>query len=158
MTIPLTVSPGQIAELANPNQANYWFWNGNPTSAQYYINNKGVPESEACTWGNGAKASGNWAPLNFGTSWDDFRMNMGFSGLAPNNQWTQEKLDFSVTFTGDGIQNACKWDSQKQQYCQGSGNDFSNCGNPFGCTVNISSSLQMELLTHHRLRSIMAVP
>jgi hypothetical protein len=136
MTIPLTVGAGETAELANPNQGAYYFWDGKPTSAQYYINNKGVPENEACTWGTASKTAGNWAPLNFGTSFDDLKMNQGFSSLAPNNPTTNAKLDFTVTFSGNGVQNACRFNGTTGQYCMGPANDYSKCGD-IGCTVSL---------------------
>jgi hypothetical protein len=153
MTIPLTVGAGETAELANPNQGAYYFWDGKPTSAQYYINNKGVTENEACTWGTTANTVGNWAPLNFGTSWDDIAMNRGFSSLAPNNPTTDAKLDFTVTFSGDGVQNACKFNGANGKYCMGPANDYSQCGD-VGCTVS-PVNVNLSPLTHSisRLRS-----
>ncbi|KAF2709952.1 glycoside hydrolase family 132 protein [Pleomassaria siparia CBS 279.74] len=146
MTIPLTVSPGETAELANPNQGGYYFWDDKPTSAQYYINNKGVPEKDACTWGSSDKTAGNWAPLNFGTSWDDINMNMGFPSLAPNNPTTDAKLDFTVTFTGDGIQNACRYNGHTKKFCQGPANDYSQCDNAAGCTAAVKAGNTLTLV------------
>lgn len=144
MTIPLTVGPGVTAELANPKQGGYYFWDGKPTSAQYYINNKGVSEKEACTWGDRTKTSGNWAPLNFGTSWDDVVMNMGFSSLSQNIPTTKANLDFTVMFTGDGIQNKCRYDPI-HKYCQGPSNDYSQCGDT-GCTASVKAGSTLTLV------------
>lgn len=129
-TIPLTVKPGESGELANPDQSTYYFWDNKPTSAHYYINKQGVPESEACTWGTDAKAVGNWAPLIFGTSFDDRVMNVGFSGLKQNELIWNDRADFTTTFTGDGVMSPCKYKHDSGEFCQGGA-----CGRDLNCTV-----------------------
>ncbi|KAF1849399.1 glycoside hydrolase family 132 protein [Cucurbitaria berberidis CBS 394.84] len=118
MTFPLTLGPGETGFLANPDQAKYYFWQGKATSAQYYVNKQGVPESEACTWGETMKGKGNWAPTIFGTSWDDINMNRGYSSLSQNLDCKQERLDYDITFTGDGVISPCRYKSSTNQYCQ----------------------------------------
>ncbi|KAF2644075.1 SUN-domain-containing protein [Massarina eburnea CBS 473.64] len=141
-TVPLTIKPGQTGELANPDQSAYYFWGEKATSAQYYINKQGVSESEACTWGNGADAVGNWAPANFGTSWDDLNMNIGFSGLSQNKPTNpNDRLDFDVTFTGDGVSNPCKFKKSTGEYCSGD-----NCGRDVGCTASVSEGSTLTLV------------
>lgn len=118
MTFPLTVNPGETHFLASPDQGKYFFWRGKATSAQYYVNKQGVPESEACTWGTPMGGKGNWSPTIFGTSWDDQNMNEGYSGLSQNPECKQEKLDYDITFTGDGTVSPCRYIQSSNQYCQ----------------------------------------
>ena len=141
MTFPLTVGPGEIGFLANPDQAKYYFWKGQATSAQYYVNKHGVPESEACTWGEVNKGKGNWSPTVFGTSWDDINMHKGFSGLSQNPECFQERLGYDITFTGDAVVAPCKYKSSTNQYCQGD-----NCWDDKtrGCTVSLIYRLHVN--------------
>ncbi|KAF2126847.1 glycoside hydrolase family 132 protein [Dothidotthia symphoricarpi CBS 119687] len=118
MVFPLTVGPGETGFLANPDQAKYFFWEGKATSAHYYINKQGVPESQACTWGVDGKNKGNWGPAIFGTSWDDINMNMGFSSLKQNELNKGEPLDYSITFAGDNVVSPCRYMKSTDQYCQ----------------------------------------
>ncbi|PVH94418.1 glycoside hydrolase family 132 protein [Periconia macrospinosa] len=141
-TIPFTLQPGESGELASPDQKTYYFWEGKPTSAQYYINKKGVPEKEACTWGTGAKAVGNWAPTNFGTSWDDINMNAGFAGLSQNKPTNpDDRLDFSISFKGDGVQNPCRFKKSTGEYCSGE-----TCGRDVGCTASIKEGATLTMV------------
>ncbi|USP78220.1 glycoside hydrolase family 132 protein [Curvularia clavata] len=119
MTFPVTVRPGQTGFLANPDQLKYFFWEGRRTSAQYYVNKQGVPESEACTWGKEMGGKGNWAPAVFGTSYDDGPMQQGFSSLKQNELCKEERLGYDITFTGDGVISACRYKSASNQWCEG---------------------------------------
>ncbi|KAL6708568.1 Protein BZZ1 [Coniothyrium glycines] len=119
MTFPLTVGPGETGYLANPDQEKYFFWQGKATSAHYYVNKQGVPESEACTWGQEMSGKGNWSPAIIGTSFDDRIMQEGFSSLKQNELCKEEKLDYDVTFMGDGIVSPCSYKHSTNQYCQG---------------------------------------
>lgn len=119
MTFPVTVRPGQTGFLANPDQLKYFFWEGRRTSAQYYVNKQGVPESEACTWGKKMGGEGNWAPAVFGTSYDDGPMQQGFSSLKQNELCKEERLGYDITFTGDGLISACRYKSASNQWCEG---------------------------------------
>jgi hypothetical protein len=123
------VNPGETKELANPDQKSYYFWDNKPTSAQYYVNNQGVSEAQACTWGNGQGDTGNRAPVNIGTSFDDLISNMGYTGLLQNKPTNPDaKLNFVIRFTGDGVSNPCSY--KNGQYYNADGR-----GNPDGCTV-----------------------
>ena len=133
MTFPLTLGPGETGFLANPDQGKYYFWEGKATSAQYYVNKQGVPESEACTWGQPMKGMGNWSPTILGTSWDDLKANQGFTGLFQNPESPDERLDYDITFIGDGVVNACSYKTSSGQYCQG---DRCSSDIKTGCTVS----------------------
>ncbi|KAJ4376183.1 Protein BZZ1 [Neocucurbitaria cava] len=134
MTFPLTLGPGETGFLANPDQSKYYFWEGRSTSAQYYVNKQGVPESEACTWGEANQGKGNWSPTIFGTSWDDINMHRGFSGLSQNQDCKQEQLDYDITFTGDAVVAPCRYQRSTNQYCQ-AGTCFDNKDQ--GCTASV---------------------
>lgn len=67
-TIPTVLEAGTTEELACPDSATYYFWQGMPTSAQYYLNPIGTGAEEACQWGKAGSKKGNWAPINFGVS------------------------------------------------------------------------------------------
>lgn len=136
MTFPLTLGPGQSGFLANPDQGKYYFWKGLATSAQYYVNKQGIPENEACTWGSPSGDKGNWSPTIIGTSWDDLQAHEGFTSLFQNSESYNERLDYDITFTGDGVVSPCAYKKASGQYCQGG-----KCSNDIkvGCTAAIKS-------------------
>lgn len=138
MTFPLTIHPGETGFLANPDQGKYFFWKGKATSAHYYVNRQGVPENEACTWSNPSESKGNWAPAIFGTSWDDINMHVGFSGLKQNELKKDAKLDYSITFTGDGVTSPCQYKKSTDQYCQGKECWYDR---DRGCTVSLCTEI-----------------
>ncbi|KAF1945903.1 SUN-domain-containing protein [Clathrospora elynae] len=134
MTFPVTVGPGETGFLANPDQNEYFFWEGLKTSAQYYVNKQGVPENEACTWGKEMQGKGNWSPTVFGTSFDDGPMQQGFSSLKQNELCKNERLGYDITFTGDSVVSPCRYKSSTNQYCQG---DACSDDMDRGCTAAI---------------------
>ncbi|KAF9739784.1 hypothetical protein PMIN06_007167 [Paraphaeosphaeria minitans] len=139
-TLPLTIDPGETKELANPDQKSYYFWDNKPTSAQYYVNNQGVSEAQACTWGNGEGDTGNRAPVNIGTSFDDILSNMGYTGLLQNKPTNPgAKLNFVIRFTGDGVSNPCSY--KDGQYYNSYGG-----GNPDGCTASIADGKSLTIV------------
>ncbi|KAF2822115.1 SUN-domain-containing protein [Ophiobolus disseminans] len=115
MTFPLTLGPGETGYLASPDQDKYYFWQGKRTSAQYYVNSQGVPESEACTWAKPGDARGNWSPTILGTSFDKTE---GFTGLFQNPERKDVAINYSITFTGDGVISPCRYKKSTDQYCQ----------------------------------------
>jgi hypothetical protein len=144
MTFPLTVGPGQTGYLASPNLSKYFFWGGKPTSAHYYVNKQGVPESEACTWGQEGQDRGNWSPTIFGTSFDDISSNTGYSSLKQNELNPKDRLDYSITFAGDGIVNPCKYNKSTGKYGQGD-RWFDSLQE--GCTVSLYQHNNFTVLT-----------
>lgn len=100
-TIPLNTQPGGEYELCNPDQTTYYQWAGAPTSAQYYVNNAGVPVNEACDWGAPGSNKGNWAPVNLGVG----RGGDGntYISLFPNWPTNDKsvKLNFNIAIKGD---------------------------------------------------------
>ncbi|KAJ4351637.1 Protein BZZ1 [Didymosphaeria variabile] len=139
-TLPLTINSGETKELANPDQKSYYFWDNKPTSAQYYVNNQGVSEAQACTWGSGQGDTGNRAPVNIGTSFDDILSNMGYTGLLQNKPTNPDaKLNFVIRFMGDGVSNPCSY--KDGQYYNADG-----VGNPDGCTASIADGKTLTIV------------
>jgi hypothetical protein len=131
MTFPLTVGPGETGYLASPDLSKYYFWDGKPTSAHYYVNNQGVSEADACTWATEGSGRGNWAPVIFGTSFDD-KTKKGYSSLKQNELNKHDKLNYSITFKGTVDASACSYKKSADQYCQG---DDCWTDRNRGCTV-----------------------
>lgn len=81
--------------------ANYYQWDGKPTSAQYYVNKKGLNVADACVWDSSADPSGagNWAPINIGVgkAYDG----VTYISIFPNAPTNNVKLDFNIEITGD---------------------------------------------------------
>jgi hypothetical protein len=147
MTFPLTVGPGETGYLANPDQSKYYFWGGAATSAHYYVNNQGISEAEACTWAKPGDARGNWAPTIFGTSFDDRASHKGYSSLKQNELNRGTKLDYSISFEGDGVDCKCSYKKSTDQYCEGS-DCWSVKDDPNrGCTVSFARKFMLIALT-----------
>jgi hypothetical protein len=107
MTLPLTIQPGEIQEVACPDSTKYYKWAGAATTAQYYINKQDVPESQACRWGQEGTERGNWAPVNFGVGYNG---QLGYMALFPNEPTSPgSKLDFTVEFVSDSMDGKCKY-------------------------------------------------
>ncbi|KAL1964416.1 hypothetical protein VTN77DRAFT_6974 [Rasamsonia byssochlamydoides] len=107
-TIPLAVAPGQTQELTCPNEDTYYQWKGMPTSAQYYLNPKGVSTEEGCQWGDGSQPIGNWAPLNVGAGFKDGQT---WLSIFPNTPTTNAQLDYNVKITGNDLSQTCKYEN-----------------------------------------------
>lgn len=101
MVIPLVTSPGGTYPLTNPVEADYYMWEGDTTSAQYYVNNQGVAVDQACVWDSSAypDSAGNWAPLNIGVGQDD--TGTTYISIFPNTPTSNATLDFNIEITGD---------------------------------------------------------
>ncbi|KAF2278775.1 SUN-domain-containing protein [Westerdykella ornata] len=142
-TIPTTTRPGESVELACPDNSKYFKWLGKPTSAQYYINPKGVPENEACQWGDGSRPIGNWAPVNLGAGYDD-ASGKAYIPLFPNAPTNPNgKLDFSVELVADDMNGRCKYSKGMYYY----GNDYSESSPTKGCTIALNSGTLNVVLT-----------
>ncbi|KAJ5183135.1 cell wall synthesis protein [Penicillium capsulatum] len=130
-TIPLHAGAGQEHPLTCPNGNTYFKWGGKDTSAQYYVNNKGISTQDGCQWGDGKKTLGNFAPMNLGVGY-----NAGSTWLSifKNQPTTDADLDFKVSIVGDSnnLIGSCSWDGKK--FTSESGSD----GTASGCTVNFT--------------------
>jgi SUN family beta-glucosidase len=124
----LWADAGETQELACPDGDDYYKKGNSPTSAQYYVNPKGVPIEKACQWGSPGEDVGNYAPLNIGVGWMGGK---GWLSIFQNAPTTDAKLDFTVELVGDDMNGKCRY--QNGQYC--SGDNYENCNTVAGCTV-----------------------
>jgi hypothetical protein len=110
MVIPLVTTPGGEFPLTNPSSADYFWWQGNPTTAQYYVNKLGLGEQEACVWTSAKfpKEAGNWAPINIGVG--KALTGITFLSIFPNWPTTTATLDFNIRITGD-VNSECKYEN-----------------------------------------------
>ncbi|KAG6034089.1 hypothetical protein E4U41_006687 [Claviceps citrina] len=101
MVIPAVAEAGAIIEVTNPVQNDYYIWDGKPTSAQYYINKKGLDASQACRWvcPNDPLGCGNWAPVVLGVGQSEDGTT--FLSIFQNLPTSTAPLDFNVEITGD---------------------------------------------------------
>ena len=125
MVIPLDSQPGTIANMTCPNAQDYYTWEGKDTSAQYYINNKGMTIEEGCVWGDGSQPLGNWAPITLGVGQNGGNK---WLSISQNKPTTNAALDFTIELVGDNLSGSCKYSNG--QYCAGD-----DC-NEDGCTVS----------------------
>ena len=143
-TVPLITQPGVTSELTCPDSKTYFTHNGDPTTAQYYVNNKGVPKEKACSWNKDGSHEGNWAPVYFGVGRDIYEKTwLSISSTKQNNPTDYQPLDYDVEIVGDNLSGKCKYCNG--QYC--SGNNYENC-NTEGCTVS-------SKVMHYSLHSLL---
>ncbi len=129
--IPLNTQPDTMNVLTCPDASSYYTHEGDPTSAQYYINNQGVVVSNACTWGSDGTDMGNWAPSYLGVGQDPYGKTwLSISSTAQNNPTNYRALNYTVEIVGN-TSGKCKL--SKGQYC--SGEYYDDC-NDYGCTVS----------------------
>ncbi|KAG7102081.1 secreted beta-glucosidase SUN4 like protein [Verticillium longisporum] len=101
MVIPTIPQPGEKVALTNPSANDYYVWNNLPTTAQYYVNKKGLPVEDACTWNSPVdpKGAGNWAPINIGTG--KAADGNTYISIFPNLPTSTAQLDFNIEIIGD---------------------------------------------------------
>lgn len=101
MVLPLEAQPGSTVEVTNPIQDKYYIWDGKGTSAQYYINKKGLSAADSCVWtcAKDPLGCGNWAPaiLGVGQAADGIT----YISIFQNLPTSTAKLDFNIEITGD---------------------------------------------------------
>lgn len=125
-TIPLNTEPGSTNPLTNPISADYYTHEGEPTTAQYYINPQGASVADACCWSSAGTNMGNWAPVNAGVGVG--AGSITFISLFPNVPTNPDgTLDYTIKITGD-VNGDCSY----------SGGKFFSGGveSPTGCTVS----------------------
>ncbi|KAJ5874578.1 uncharacterized protein N7529_003008 [Penicillium soppii] len=129
-TVPLAASSGNTHPLTCPDGDSYFNWQGKATSAQYYVNPKGVSTEKGCQWGDGSEPIGNWAPINLGVG---YTSSGKFLSIFPNTPTTTKKLDFNVKLVGDNLSDECRYEDGTFYDSKGaiSGNS--------GCTVGVTS-------------------
>lgn len=139
MYIPVDVTPGETKGLACPDGAKYFkTWEGQQTSAQYYINMPGYPVEKACTWGNHGDDFGNWAPANIGVGFRDGTTWISIFANLPTQPYV--KLPYTVEIVGGSSK--CRY--QNGMYC--TGNNYDVC-NDKGCTVSATSGELQYILS-----------
>lgn len=130
MSIPLDVKSGETKPLAYPDSSNYYIWEGEPTTAQYYLNMPGYSVEQACVWGEPGDDFGNWAPGNIGVGFSDGR---AWVSIFPN--WpTQTAVGLPYTIEIVGGSTNCRYSGG--QYC--TGDNYETCTSS-GCTVSADS-------------------
>jgi hypothetical protein len=143
MTVPLEARPGTISELTCPDSSLYYQHNGQPTTAHYYINNKGVAKEDACRWNSRDKNEGNWAPSVLGAGRDIYgKTFLGISTTTDNKipALNYQPLDYAVEIVPEDdseLSGKCRLCNGK--YCFTDKDGFEKC-NEIGCTVSTSSS------------------
>ncbi|PHH71040.1 hypothetical protein CDD82_6769 [Ophiocordyceps australis] len=111
MVIPIIAQPGQEINVTNPVQDSYYQASGKPTSAQYYINKKGLGISQACVWkssGGLESEAGNWSPMVLGVG--KASDGITYISLFDNSPTSHAKLDFNVRISGD-VSTECKYEN-----------------------------------------------
>ncbi|KAM3426086.1 hypothetical protein MY4824_010099 [Beauveria thailandica] len=100
MNIPTVAKAGETVPLTNPSQSGYYQWKNKKTSAQYYINPKGVAAKDACIWKSPISPSdrGNWAAVVCGVGKDE--SGITFLSLFPNKPTSSAKPDFNMEIIG----------------------------------------------------------
>ncbi|KAL8882479.1 MAG: hypothetical protein Q9192_007577 [Flavoplaca navasiana] len=142
-TVPLNTQPGSLNPLTCPDSNKYFKHNGDPTSAQYYVNNRGVPIHEACSWNTDGSGKGNWAPTYFGVGQDPHGKTwLSIASTKQNNPISYSPLDYDAEIVGDDLSGRCKL--RKGKYC--SGDKYDDC-NDTGCTVELMSGEATYVLT-----------
>ena len=148
-TVPTPTFPGETVPLTCPDSAKYYKHEGKSTTAQYYINNKGVPMKDACTWGTDGSSKGNWAPSYLGVGRDTYGKTwLSISSTAQNNPTKYQPLDYTVEIVGDNLSGKCKLSGG--QYCSGA--NYDDC-NEQGCTVSICNEYLHAHNTNMSVRS-----
>ena len=112
-TVPLLTKPGAEVPLTCPESATYYTHQGNPTTAEYYVNDAGVSVEQACQWGQDDSSSGqsygNWAPLVIGAGMDNNGATwLSIQSSCQNNPEKCNNLSYSIELDGDfGGNNGC---------------------------------------------------
>jgi len=93
MVVPTCAQPGSVVPMSVVNEDTYYTWQGKKTSAQYYVNNAGVPVDQACVWSSEGSNRGNWAPMVFGSGYTG---GMTWLSLFPNPLANGAALNYNV--------------------------------------------------------------
>lgn len=110
-----------------PDGNSYYHWTGKSTSAQYYVNPKGVPASKACRWGFAGSLIGNFAPLNLGVGQTDSGK---WLSVFHNMPTVSANLNYNIEIKGDDLSGTCKYANGQFEGSAATGS---------GCTVKVNS-------------------
>jgi SUN family beta-glucosidase len=138
-TVPLRTRPGVISELTCPDSNHYYQHQGKFTTAQYYINNKGVPKEDACRWNSDGSNRGNWAPSYLGVGKDTYgKTFLSIATTIDNDPINYRPLDYAVEIVSEGdgsLSGSCRL--HNGAYCFTGLDGVKTC-NELGCTVSTS--------------------
>lgn len=126
MILSNVVEGGATYNLYNPYQNQSYVWGGASTSAQYYVNLKGLDKDIACQWLSPKPYednAGNWAGINLGTSVNDDGTT--FLSIFHNTPTSSKPLDFNIELSGD-VSQKCTYSYSSNSFSPSNGN---------GCTV-----------------------
>lgn len=132
MVLPTCASPGETTELFNPYQNSSFTWQGSSTSAQIYVNLKGIGIDNSCVWDSPdyAESAGNWAGIILGTSVDD--SGITYLSLFHNTPTSDTPLDYNIEIAVDGSVD-CTYDYSSNEITGDSeGNNGCTVSGPFG--------------------------
>lgn len=138
MVIPTVAKAGQTVPLTNPLQSGYYQWQQKMTSAQYYVNPKGVTPEEGCLWTSPQDSDkrGNWAAVIVGVGMVDDGTT--FISIFENKPTSSAKPDFNIEIVGGNSDCAYR-------------NGVWYGGSSDGCTVSFFFSFS-SLFAHANLR------
>lgn len=126
MVIPTLVSAGGKSVITTVDQDTYYTWEGQKTSAQYYVNNAGVSVEDGCIWGTAASKVGNYAPLNFGAGSTG---GIAYISLIPNPQ-NYDAANFNVKIVANDDNSVVNGQCVYENGSYSGGSD--------GCTVAVT--------------------
>jgi len=129
MVIPTVANPGNSSQiLTTIIAADYYQWQGQPTSSQFYVQMAGVTPQEGCQWGSAGSNIGNFSPLNFGAGLSTDGNT--YLSLIPNPNGDISALGYNVEIIatpGSAVNGECS-------IVNGAYSGGSN-----GCTVTVTS-------------------
>lgn len=134
MVVPLSADPGTTTTLTVPSADNSYVWRGNPSSAQYYVNNAGIDLQDGCVWGPPNGGRGNWSPLVVGAG---YREGKTWLSISQNNL-NSDAANFNIRIEAIG-------DAQCSQDCRYENGKFST-GDAVGCTVAVTGGVAKFVL------------
>ncbi|KAF5009030.1 hypothetical protein FDECE_4717 [Fusarium decemcellulare] len=111
MVIPALAQAGGKVDICNPDQDNYYIWDGSGTSAQYYVNKKGYSVEDSCIWDSPkGDDAGNWSPVILGVG----RANDGntYISIFQNLPTSHAELGFNIEIKGD-VNTKCAYINKK---------------------------------------------
>ena len=123
---PLLSEPGSSNPLTNPDSSSYYVWDGQTTTAQYYVNKAGYGLADSCLWNSpiDADGAGNFSPMNIGVGRN--AEGLTYLSIFRNLPSSQALLDFNIEITGPGLSSKCS-------YIDG----VFTGGTSTGCTVSV---------------------
>lgn len=136
MVLPTCAGAGDTTEIYNPYQNQSFTWEGSSTSAQIYVNLKGIGVDNSCVWTAPSPYSenaGNWAGLILGTSVNS--EGITYLSLFHNTPTSSTPLDYNIKIT-IGSETPCIYDYSSNEITGDSDGDN-------GCTVSFTPPISI---------------